>query len=391
MKHTPTLTLTRLALAAGLLASSQLAAAVDFSYSGFGNITAGRVVGDNGPFVIGGNTIPYPDPATWSNCPCGIVDFVHAGVYEKKWSLDTESRLGLQGTLNFSDDLSLTAQGVVRGVAKKAKVNLEWLYLSYNISPKWTIQAGRKRVPLLNYSDFQDVSFAFPWIRVPFDVYGWEITNYNGVNLTFRDDFKGWAVKSNVYAGSEDFKDNPMAKISGPDKQNVNWSGMRGFDLELNRDWFTVRFAVNKSKQHMETVSAADGSVTQNVPADPAYGSHVAQTFSSLSFSADYRDFIGRFELQKISRGPETSYDGTLLSLGYRIGKFTPTIYGTRLAYKPTAGTSNPADTIRGATLRYSLSDTSSLKLQYDRITWNHQPDFTMKRDVATVSYDFVF
>ena len=52
---------------------------------------------------------------------------------------------------------------------------------------------GRKRLPIY-YSDFQDVGFAYTWVRPPTDLYGWEIVSYNGVNATYRGDWGGWAV-----------------------------------------------------------------------------------------------------------------------------------------------------------------------------------------------------
>lgn len=384
--------LTPLIAALGLLGIAQQAQAVDFSYSGFGNVTAGRVIGDNGPFAIGGNVIPYPDQNTWSKCPCAIVDFVHSDVYEKRWSVDTESKLGLQGTASFNDAFSVTGQLMLRTMTKKAKANLEWLYLTYNLSPSWTLQLGRKRVPLLNYSDFQDVAFAYPWVRVPFDVYGWEVTNYNGGNITYRGDFKGWAVKSNAYMGSERLNDNPMGDVSDKTvKLNTHWKDMWGLDLELNRDWFTVRGAINRSMQHMENVNP-DGTVVQTIPDLATYGEYSRQTFYSLSFSADYNDFIGRLEFQKISRGPaDRSFDGILMSAGYRIGKFTPTVFGTSLRHNaPGIPGTAQVDSIRGVVVRYAVSDTSSFKLQWDRITWDN-PRFMLRRDVLAASYDFVF
>ena len=234
--------ISRIALAVGALCASGLSQAVDFSYSGFGNITAGKVIS------AGGIDIGYPDGTQW-NCPCLIADFSHGSVYEQKWSLAPESRVGLQGNWSFTSDLSFTAQAVARHAAQKARADIEWAYLSYNLTPQLTVQLGRKRLPLFFYSDYQDVSYAYSWVRVPPDVYGWAVVNYNGANLTYRGDVAGWAVKSTVYAGKEHTKKNPIAKLETADPSDINWDSMWGVDLEINRDWFTARLALNKSKQ----------------------------------------------------------------------------------------------------------------------------------------------
>ena len=79
--------------------------AVDFSYSGFMTVGLGRVLSGS---VEGTNEIGF-------NCPCVIADYSQAAVYERSWDIKPDSKLGLQGTMAFSDALSLTGQVVSRG------------------------------------------------------------------------------------------------------------------------------------------------------------------------------------------------------------------------------------------------------------------------------------
>ncbi|MDT8999539.1 porin [Paucibacter sp. APW11] len=372
---------TQLLAALSLAGISTLAGAVDFSYSGFANLSASKVISGSG------EDIGYPEPTQWSNCPCFISDFSHGTVIENKWSLAPESRLGLQGNWTFDDKWSFTAQGMARHAAKKAKVELEWAYLSYNLTPQWTIQAGRKRLPLFLYSDFQDVSFAYNWVRVPPDVYGWAVVNYNGANITYRSDIAGWAVKSNAYIGQEHTKDNPINRLASPTPTDIDWDNMWGVDLEVNRDWFTARIAYNKSKQRM----------TQNgvqVSPDPTqFGRSSPQSFLALSLGIDKGDWIARSEMSKVDRSPARgSYYGFLLGVGYRIDKFTPMITFSQLkAYDNAFETLQEKDRLIGLTLRYQLSDSSSLKAQYDRSRWDYLNGTDTVRKVVTVSYDVVF
>ena len=50
-------------------------------------------------------------------------------------------------------------------------------------------QVGRKRIPLYYYSDFQDIGLSYPWVSPPPELYGWEVTNYNGGSLRYNDSF----------------------------------------------------------------------------------------------------------------------------------------------------------------------------------------------------------
>ncbi|MCV2351274.1 porin [Paucibacter sp. Y2R2-4] len=387
MRKLHAVSLQAMAAATSLLALSMPAQAIDFSYSGFANITAGRV------FSASGVDIGYPNSSTWTQCPaCYVVDFSHGSVYENKWSLAPESRAGLQGTVNFTSDLSFTGQVMARTAAKESKLDLEWAFLSYNLSPKFTLQAGRKRLPLFFYSDFQDVSFAYNWVRVPPDVYGWAVVNYNGANITYRDDIGGWAVKSSAYVGQEHSKDNPIGKLERPERQDISWDNMMGIDLELNRDWFTARFSYNKSKQR-SVAHLPEGEV-QTSPDPAVYGKSSPQSFSSASFNIDLDNWIGRSEFSRVTRTPARgSYQGFLIGGGYRLGKFLPMVTYTQLKAYSSGDDSTHVETDSNIslTLRYQLNDSSSLKLQVDRSNWDYLNGTSTMRKLVTVSYDLIF
>jgi hypothetical protein len=204
--------------------------------SGFASLVAGKVLsGDR------------QDPYYRYPCPCFIADYGHGAVYAPTWQVKQESKVGVQGTYAITPKLSATAQMVGRGV-DGVKTRLEWAYLSYDVSDSWTVQAGRKRLPIYYYSDFQDVGYAYTWVRPPTDIYGWEIVNYNGINATYRADWAGWAVKSNVFFGREDSHGNLMQRLYYDDPQNVTWKKILGGDLVLSRGMLTTRAIYIQSK-----------------------------------------------------------------------------------------------------------------------------------------------
>lgn len=373
-----------------LAGMSSVTFAVDFSYSGFANLTAGKAFGANGIEPSGsGNGLP--DNSQW-NCPCYIADWSHASVYESQWSLTPESRVGLQGTATVTPDLSFTGQVMTRYVGGDPKINLEWAFASYNLSPQLTFQIGRKRLPLFFYSDFQDVSFAYLWVRPNEDVYGWEVVNYNGANLTYRDDIGGWAVTANIYAGNENSKENPFYQLYSSTRTDVRWDHMMGIGVEVNRDWFTARASINKSKQR---IIEWDVSGPVQVSPDPSlYGPSAPQTLSSLAFNIDKDNWIARTEFLMIDRSPEASDVTTFLaSGGYRFGNFTPMFTMSRL--NTYSSGDDPVrievDTKQTVTLRYQVNDNSALKVQADRSRWNYLDGTDTVRKLATISYEIIF
>ncbi|MBR7801459.1 porin [Undibacterium fentianense] len=362
---------------------SGVSQAIDFTYSGFGNITAGRV------FSAAGLETGFPDNTKWQ-CPCYIADYSHGSVYEKRWNFAPESRFGFQGTASFTDNFSFTGQLMARHAAGDADLAVEQAFFSYNISPKFTLQVGRKRLPLFFYSDFQDVAFAYNWARVPPDVYGWPVVNYNGANLTFRDDIGGWAVKSTVYVGKEHSKEVPIAKLGDPSRVDVEWDNMYGIDLELNRDWFTARAAINKSKQRR--LRLGPNGLEQFSPDPVEFGKSSPQTYSSLSLNVDRDNLVVRSEFSRVNAAPARgSYKGYLIGAGYRMGDFLPMLTVSRLNAYGSTGAPEEVDRNIGVSMRYQLSDGSALKLQLDRSRWDFLNGTDNTRKLITVSYDFTF
>lgn len=381
-----------LVLACGLMAAPVcVQAQVEFEGSGFLTLAAGKIVG-GGP----------RDRATelgWQG-PAFIADYAQAGVYEDRgWTLKPDSKLGLQGTMHLTGlTTSITGQVVARG-ARDGKANLEWIYLSHEFSDKLTLQVGRKRIPFFYYSDSQDVGLAYPWVHLPAQMYGWEVVNYNGVSLYYKDTWGSWTSALNVFAGGERRKDTGYQKIYWGKRASseVRWKDMAGAELSLRRDWLEARFLYLQAK--------TAGKVTM----DPAYGTYTTGNLSDykarktygVSLSAEPGNWVAKAEFlyQDVVKDYGRDY-AQLFALGYRFGRYLPLISFAN--YKQQlSGFANPADypaaeghSNTSLLLRYDLTSTSAVKLQYDFWKDRSKPGYGSLHGDArllSVSYDLVF
>lgn len=375
------LSLLTLSLVGGTALHAQ---AGDFTYSGFATAAIGKV-------MSGSRTERLNDHY---DCPCFIADYGQGALYEPHWSVGTESKIGLQGTYSFNTQWSATGQVVARGV-DGIKTDLEWAYLSYEASPHWTIQAGRKRLPLYFYSEFQDVGYAFNWARVPTDLYGWEIVNYNGVNATYRDDWKGWAAKSNFFTGSERTKDNRFSRIYYASPQDVTWKNIMGADLELTRDWLTLRF--NYITSQVQQWDKTDGVRTRVTPTEDSNRSTERQNIYGAALNIDYNNWLFRSEYSVFDRS-SYSYRSRayMLALGYRMGDFIPMATFTRYGeHNPQDHETVQAEKVMSLSLRYDINERSDVKIQLDRSKDlsgpGTAPYFVGTSNAISVSYDTVF
>ena len=373
---------------------------IKFSGSGFLTLAAGKVLSGSG-----GDPAAVREKYGYQS-PSFIADYAQGGVYESNgWNFGPDSKLGLQGEAKFNDRFSATGQVVARG-ARDGKVNLEWVYGSYKLDDKITLQAGRKRLPLFYYSESQDVGLSSPWVHLPPQLYGWEIVNYNGANVLYRDQWNGWASSLNVFAGNETRKDDGYWKIYNG-KNSVTdsrWSDIVGGEWSLSpRDWLETRLVYIQSYTQNKVVI---GNAAAGINPNADFSAKTRQKIYGFSVSADYESWVVRAEFLSINRREDYGGDrAQLLGVGYRVGKFLPMV--TYANYKQIRKPDSPnvvngTYPIDGAeghdtlslSLRYDLTTSSAVKAQFDHWRDKSGLGFTPpygSSNLLTVGYDLVF
>lgn len=213
---------------AASIALLSASASAEVSLSGFASINAGKVLNGSGVEHFGVE-------------PSFLADYPNVSAYKEEWDLAPESLFGLQISADLSEGLSATAQIVGRGV-DDFEPNFEWAYISYEFNDNWTVQAGKKRLPLFYYSDFFDVGYAYVWMRAPADNYTWQIFNYNGVNALYSGDIGDWSIATNIYLGREDDKENTLLGdfFFGETTREI-WKDIVGGVVNISKDWLEVR------------------------------------------------------------------------------------------------------------------------------------------------------
>ncbi len=317
----------------------------DINFSGFASINAGRVLsGDGAP--------QYDVPPTF------LADYPLVSAYEEQWSFKPESLFGLQVSADLTEGLSATAQFVSRG-ADDFSTKLEWAYVSYEINESWTLQAGKKRLPLFYYSDFYDVGYAYVWMRPPADNYTWQIFNYNGINALYQGSIGDWSVAGNIYFGREDSKDNRLLSqffFLKPTREI--WKDIIGGVVNFSNDWFEVRLT------HMRYTNERYFSGNKEVWDNGT--SERDGKFYGLSMNADFGQLFVLTELNRLNL--DNTSDTGMISIGYRMDGVTPYIGYSRFKEDAFDG-ENHNTTFIG--LRWDFHDSAAFKLQFDEVEDN--------------------
>jgi hypothetical protein len=364
---------------------------MEFDGSGFLSLTLGK--------MLGGSQGRTND----TQCPCFISDYAQNGVYNGgsgvQWKPD--SKLGLQGTLSLNEvPLSLTGQVVARG-AHDGAVDLEWLYASHSLSDTLTLQIGRKRLPMFFNSDSQDIGYALPWTHLPPQLYGWDVVNYNGSNLTWNRLLdNGWHLVGNLLGGAESVKESGYWKMyRGPDNRtDVKWDAILGGDLTLSRDWLETRLVYIQSHTRQRNVSGSWNETTQSYDAstiDPAFTRQARQKIYGLAANVDWHNWLLKSEIIYIDRPGDSFRDrAQILVIGHRYGRWQPMLTWSNYKTMTRIAADTEAHLDLAATLRYDLDDSSAVKAQLDfqhgRGDPAFHPDYGDAR-LLTLSYDRVF
>lgn len=113
------------------------------------------------------------------------------------WSPTLDSRLGLQGDVDFSGSLHATIQWIAREhEGNFFEQNLEWAFLRWTPSHDLTVRLGRVGADLFLLSDYRNVGYAQPWMTPPHDFYAsFPIYHVDGIDATQK-----WQVANGTLA-----------------------------------------------------------------------------------------------------------------------------------------------------------------------------------------------
>ena len=83
-----------------------------------------------------------------------------------------DSRVGAQLNARFSPQVSaivqVTSEQRYDGTYRP---EVEWANIKYDVTPDFSIRAGRTVLPSFMVSDYRKVGYATPWVRPPVEVY----------------------------------------------------------------------------------------------------------------------------------------------------------------------------------------------------------------------------
>ena len=383
-------TVLKTAGSAVLLLVSGSVFSADFLYGGFASLYAGKILDGEGSEF-------FATDLNEADCPCFITDYPDASYYtDDGIQFGPDSGYGLQGGIRFNDRFSLTGQ-IEGQEGSDFQPELTWLYLRTQVNENLIIDVGRKGIPLFFYSDFLNVGYALPWVRVPGDIYGWPLTSYNGISATYSALLGEGSYRIGAWYGSErDTDSRAYADIYwGSENFTIAWDDMLGLSFEYDHDWLVFR-AVTMQSDNDEKVYWDDG--TSELIADDEkqffYGVALLIDYNNIIFQAEYNHF--RIHEPNTHHDDDFTSRARFFSAGYRLGEFTYLIsYSKYTDYEVNFG--RQINSTTSMTIRWDFADKMAFKVQLDSLDdqteWPDYTDgrFTGDATVIAMGVDYVF
>ena len=307
--------------------------------------------------------------------------------HSRRYDFADASIIGVQLMARMTDKLSAVLQIVSQhSYDNSFTPHVEWANIKYAFTPNFDVRVGRVELPTFANSDFRNVGYANPWVRVPVEVYNNDpVTNSDGIDTSYR--FGLGAVTNTVHIvyGVSKFHGTP-----GPIRAKA--SNVVGVFDTVEYGFFTGHA----------------GYTHANITLDGAPAGYAFQGASSYSVAAAYDpgQWFVQAELARVTVAQITpGYINGYLTAGYRIAAFTPYVTYSQshsLGHSTISGDMNKGQKEASIGVRWDFARNFDVKAQYDHL-WlpqnstgslsNIQPDYKLGSgtDVFSVTLDFVF
>jgi hypothetical protein len=269
--------------------------------------------------------------------------------FDDKFDFKNGSLFALQATSDLGDGLGVTAQIISRG-NNEWSPEFEWAYVSYDATDELRFLVGRQRVPFYMYSDFLDVSYAYPWITPPEGVYSVPFDSFDGLGAIYSTSLGEFDTSFQLFYGGNN--DDLAALNDAP----ADFEDLMGLSVTINREWLTLRAGYIQTNMNIYTGDPNDNPLYSgwNAVGYPDVANNFVieddmADFIELGFQIDYENIllIGEYTSLTLENTPIADADSYYVMAGYRFDTVMVHVtYGVDEDSKGSFTTGIPSDSL---------------------------------------------
>lgn len=310
--------------------------------------------------------------------------------YDDKFDFKEGSLFAIQASSDLDNGLGVTVQLTAKG-NDDWDPEFKWAFVSYDVNDNLRLLAGRQRAPFYMYSDFLDVSYAYPWISPPKGVYDLIFDTFDGLGAVYNTTLGDVDASFHGIYGRNTDEIYELGQTATPD---IN--GMTGLASTFTYDWLTFRasYFVADVSIPFTGLDQLSGGWQQAGMSDIADNTTINEddaSFLEFGFQMNFDEIIvvGEYtelEVEDTPLAEEKSYyvmagyqfDTVLVHVTYGVDDNTKDIYTSDIPY----GIADPVDFLKSNTedfligqnseenyitlgARYDFHDSAALKFEY--------------------------
>jgi len=272
------------------------------------------------------------------------VEGVGAG-HTHAWSAAVDSlaaaQVGARITPQFSAVLQVLSE---QNADSSFSPHVEWAFITYQVTPDFSLRAGRTDLDVFLLTDSRNIGFAFPFVRPPVELYDLvPVTNSDGIDFSYRLPMLGGSSTLDASIG-----------------HSLNHYRISDSDATGTANATQLLTLVDTLQRGSMTLKISYGEARLTVPAlDPLFdafrefgseGIAIANRYDVnarmvrfYGLSADYQpaDWFVMAELGRVNYNSVFGeITGWYVTGGHRFGRFTP--YATYAQTRPNSSTRAP-------------------------------------------------
>lgn len=260
----------------------------------------------------------------------GIATVDGDGIYSESEITDDlcfhcDSLIGVQMDFAMDEKYGVTTQFLARGGADKFVTGTEWGYFYYKPRNDMQVRLGRMRTPYYANSEFLDIGFAYPWARLPREVYNVPLSTFEGVDYNYQYNKDKFSFNGQVYYGSA---------VDNNDRFDFKLTDTYGVIATVAYDALSARVGYHKAKTDLvyigDLAAAADGLGALGISGVGVDDDQVVYTSAALTY--DDGSIYAQVEYSSIELDEllAPSNDNYSAIAGYKMGSWMPYVLYTK-------------------------------------------------------------
>ena len=140
-------------------------------------------------------------------------------------------------------------------------------------------------MPVCYFSEYMDVGYAYPWVRIPADTYSLDVTEFNGVKFNWLTYVSDLNAKFSVYFGRQQNQNSElMSYLFGGDVDR-DFRNIQGIAVEVSWKDFSARTTFTRADL-TDLLNGAGGTDTIKF-----YDLYLQQVFGPFTVMAEYNKY----------------------------------------------------------------------------------------------------